>query len=82
MGSLQANDVVNPVARNDKTSPLYGMPILNVDQAQNVFVIKRGKGTGFSGVENHLFYADNSFMVYGDGQKVAAGLITAIKELQ
>ena len=79
---IGANDVVNPVARNDKTSPLYGMPILNVDQAQNVFVIKRGKGTGFSGVENHLFYADNAFMVYGDGQKVAAGLIQAIKELQ
>lgn len=79
---IGANDVVNPVARNDKTSPLYGMPILNVDQAQNVFVIKRGKGTGFSGVENHLFYADNAFMVYGDGQKVAAGLVAAIKELQ
>lgn len=78
---IGANDVVNPVARNDKSSPLYGMPILNADHAENVFVVKRGKGTGFSGVENSLFYGDNSYMVYGDGQKVAAELIQAVKEL-
>jgi NAD(P) transhydrogenase subunit beta len=58
------------------------MPILNADEAENVFVIKRGKGTGFSGVENALFYSDNTYMVYGDGQKVAAELIQAVKELQ
>ncbi len=79
---IGANDVVNPVARNDKTSPLYGMPILNADEAENVFVIKRGKGTGFSGVENALFYSDNTYMVYGDGQKVASELIQAVKELE
>ncbi len=77
---IGANDVVNPVARTDKNSPLYGMPILNVDQARNVYVIKRGKGTGFSGVENQLFYEDNTSLVYGDGAKVAAELIQAVKE--
>jgi NAD(P) transhydrogenase subunit beta len=78
---IGANDVVNPAARNDTSSPIYGMPILNVDQAKNVIVIKRGQGVGFSGVENHLFYADNTRMLYGDGQKMAAELIAAIKEL-
>ena len=78
---IGANDVVNPAARTDKSSPIYGMPILNADQAHNVQVIKRGRGTGFSGIENMLFYADNTHMVYGDGQKVAASLIAAIKEL-
>jgi H+-translocating NAD(P) transhydrogenase subunit beta len=78
---IGANDVVNPVARTDPNSPIYGMPILNADQARNVIVIKRGKGAGFSGVENHLFFADNTRMLYGDGQKVASALITAIKEI-
>ncbi len=57
------------------------MPILNVDQAQNVIVIKRGRGKGFSGVENMLFYKDNTRMLYGDGQKVAADLVAAVKQL-
>jgi NAD(P) transhydrogenase subunit beta len=78
---IGANDVVNPAARNDKGSPIYGMPILNVDKSRDVLVIKRGKGTGFSGVENTLFYGDNCHMVYGDGQKVAQELIAAIKQL-
>lgn len=77
---IGANDVVNPAARTDKSSPIYGMPILDADKAQNVIVIKRGKGTGFSGVENHLFFADNTRMLYGDGQKMAAQLISQIKE--
>ncbi|MGB5133249.1 MAG: NAD(P)(+) transhydrogenase (Re/Si-specific) subunit beta [Steroidobacteraceae bacterium] len=76
---IGANDVVNPVARTDKGSPIYGMPILNADKAKNVLVIKRGQGAGFSGIENHLFYLDNTRMVYGDAQKVAAELIHAIK---
>ncbi len=76
---IGANDVVNPVARTDKGSPIYGMPILNADKAKNVLVIKRGQGAGFSGIENHLFYLDNTRMVYGDAQKVAAALIHAIK---
>ena len=78
---IGANDVVNPAARTDKSSPIYGMPILNVDYAKNVQVIKRGKGVGFAGIENALFFADNTRMVYGDAQKVAAGMIQGIKDL-
>jgi H+-translocating NAD(P) transhydrogenase subunit beta len=76
---IGANDVVNPVARNDKSSPIYGMPILNADKAKNVIVIKRGQGAGFSGIENALFYLDNTRMLYGDAQKAAAELIQSIK---
>jgi NAD(P) transhydrogenase subunit beta len=76
---IGANDVVNPVARTDKSSPIYGMPILNADKARNVIVIKRGQGAGFSGIENALFFLDNTRMLYGDGQKAAAELINAIK---
>jgi NAD(P) transhydrogenase subunit beta len=76
---IGANDVVNPVARTDRDSPIYGMPILNADKAENVIVIKRGRGAGFSGVENHLFYAENTRMLYGDGQKMASALVTAVK---
>ncbi|RKZ59541.1 MAG: NAD(P)(+) transhydrogenase (Re/Si-specific) subunit beta [Gammaproteobacteria bacterium] len=78
---IGANDVVNPVARSNPDSPIYGMPILDADRAQNVIVIKRGKGAGFSGIENHLFYADNTQMLYGDGKKAVAELIAGIKEL-
>src|SRR5207248_4485726 len=76
---IGANDVVNPVARTDKSSPIYGMPILNADKAKNVIVIKRGQGAGFSGIENALFYLDNTRMLYGDAQKAGAALIQAIK---
>jgi H+-translocating NAD(P) transhydrogenase subunit beta len=76
---IGANDVVNPVARTDKSSPIYGMPILNADKAKNVIVIKRGKGAGFSGIENALFYLDNTRMLYGDAQKAGAELIQAVK---
>lgn len=78
---IGANDVVNPAARNDTSSPIYGMPILNVDYAKNVQVIKRGKGVGFAGIENALFFADNTRMVYGDAQKVVNALIQGIKDL-
>ena len=76
---IGANDVVNPVARTDKSSPIYGMPILNADKAKNVIVVKRGKGAGFSGIENALFYLDNTRMLYADGQRAAIDLITAVK---
>jgi NAD(P) transhydrogenase subunit beta len=78
---IGANDVVNPVAKTDPGSPIYGMPILEVSNAKNVIVIKRGKGTGFAGIENALFYADNTRMLYGDGQAAAAQLVAALKEL-
>jgi len=78
---LGANDVVNPAARTKKSSPIYGMPILNVDMAQTAYVVKRGQGKGYSGVENELFYADNTSMVYGDAQKVMAQMIEAVKSL-
>ncbi|MGD9841956.1 MAG: NAD(P)(+) transhydrogenase (Re/Si-specific) subunit beta [Steroidobacteraceae bacterium] len=78
---IGANDVVNPVARTDKSSPIYGMPILNADKAKNVVVIKRGQGAGFSGIENALFYLDNTRMLYGDGQAAVAQLIHSVKAL-
>ncbi len=78
---IGANDVVNPSAKDDPNSPIYGMPILNADKSRNVIVIKRGEGKGFSGIENLLFYRDNTRMLYGDGQKVAAALVQAVKEI-
>ncbi len=78
---IGANDTVNPAARTNKSSPIYGMPVLNVDQAKQVYVVKRGQGKGYSGVENALFYADNTQMVYGDAQKVMVSMIQAIKSL-
>jgi NAD(P) transhydrogenase subunit beta len=78
---IGANDVVNPAARTDRASPIYGMPILNADKAKNVIVVKRGQGAGFSGIENALFYLDHARMLYGDGQAVAAELVHAVKQL-
>ncbi len=78
---IGANDVVNPAARKDTSSPIYGMPILDADKARNVFVIKRGQGTGFSGIENLLFFEDNTRMCYGDAQDVAQKLISGVKAL-
>ena len=79
---IGANDVTNPAARDDKSSPIYGMPILNVDQAKQAYVIKRGQGKGYSGVENELFFADNTNLVYGDAQKVMVAMIQAVKSLE
>ena len=78
---IGANDVVNTAARTDTASPIYGMPILDADKANNAIVIKRGKGTGFSGIENALFYEDRTRMLYGDGQAKCAELIRAIQEI-
>ncbi len=79
---IGANDTVNPAARTNKSSPIYGMPILNVDQAKQVYVVKRGQGKGYSGVENELFFADNTNLVYGDAQKVMVAMIQAVKSLE
>jgi NAD(P) transhydrogenase subunit beta len=78
---IGANDVVNPEARTEKTSPIYGMPILNADQAKKVYVVKRGEGKGYAGIVNPLFYADNCEMVYGDAAAVLSGMIEAVRGL-
>ena len=79
---IGANDVVNPVARTDKSSPIYGMPILNADMAQNVIVVKRGKGAGYSGIENALFYKDNCRMLYGSAQEAIGEVIQHVKAME
>ena len=79
---IGANDVVNPLAKTDPASPIYGMPILDVALARQVIVVKRGRGTGFAGIENALFYADNARMLYGDGQAAAGELVASLKALE
>jgi len=78
---IGANDVVNPSARTDKSSPIFGMPILNADLAQNVIVVKRGKGTGYSGIENALFYKDNTRLLYGSAQQAIGEVIQHVKAM-
>jgi NAD(P) transhydrogenase subunit beta len=78
---LGANDVVNPAARTDKNSPIYGMPILNVDKSRTVIINKRTMNTGFAGVQNELFGYDNSIMVFGDAKDMLAKLISDYKEV-
>lgn len=78
---IGANDVTNPAARDDKSSPLYGMPILNCDKAGTVLVLKRGRGRGFAGVENPLFTADNTGLVFGDAKKSLTAILNEVKEL-
>jgi len=77
---LGANDVVNPVARTDPTSPIAGMPVINVDQARTVIVIKRSLSPGFAGIPNPLFAADNALMLFGDGRRMVTDIINALKE--
>jgi NAD(P) transhydrogenase subunit beta len=75
-----ANDVVNPAARSDKSSPIFGMPIIDADKARVVVAIKRSKNPGFAGIDNALFYAENTIMVFGDAKGVIAEVATALKE--
>jgi len=79
---IGANDVVNPAAKTDKSSPIFGMPILDVVESRQTIVIKRGKGTGFAGIENALFYADNTRMLYADGKEAANQLIAELKAVE
>jgi len=78
---IGANDVVNPEARTNKSSPIYGMPILNADMAKKVYVVKRGEGKGYAGIVNPLFYGDNCDMVYGDAAAVMTSMIEAVRGL-
>ena len=73
---IGANDVVNPSAVDDESSPIYGMPIINVHQAKTVFALKRGQGAGFSGLVNTLFFLDNCRMIYGDAKSTVSGLVS------
>jgi len=73
---IGANDVVNPAALDDPGSPIYGMPIINAHQARTVFVLKRGKGTGFSGIENPLFTNENTVMIYGDAKQTVSAIVS------
>lgn len=78
---IGANDVVNPSARSDKQSPLYGMPILNADKARSIIIMKRGRGRGFAGIENPLFSLDNAGLVFGDAKQSLIKVINALKEV-
>jgi NAD(P) transhydrogenase subunit beta len=76
---IGANDVTNPAARSDPSSPIYGMPILNVDHAANIIVLKRSMKSGFAGIENELFHDPKTTMLFGDAKDSLGKLIGAVK---
>ncbi len=78
---IGANDVVNPAARTETSSPIYGMPILDADKAKNIIVMKRGKGVGFAGIENNLFFDPKTRMLFGDAKKTLQDLVSEVKAL-
>ncbi|TFG54164.1 MAG: NAD(P)(+) transhydrogenase (Re/Si-specific) subunit beta [Gemmatimonadales bacterium] len=78
---IGANDVVNPAARSDPTSPIYGMPILNVDEAQSIIVMKRSMNPGFAGIQNELFFHPRNSMLFGDAKASLTGLVNEVKSL-
>lgn len=79
---IGANDVVNPAAKDNPASPIYGMPVLNVELSRTVLVLKRSMNPGFAGIENELFYKDNTMMVFGDAKKTIEGFISSLQELE
>ena len=78
---IGANDVTNPAARNDSSSPIFGMPIINVDQSRSVIVLKRSMSSGYAGIENPLFFLDQTSMLFGDAKKSVSEVIEALKDL-
>ena len=78
---IGANDVTNPAARNDPSSPIHGMPILNVDEARSTIVLKRSMSSGYAGIENPLFFADQTSMLFGDAKKSVDGVVEELKAL-
>jgi NAD(P) transhydrogenase subunit beta len=76
---IGANDVVNPAAYEDPSSPIHGMPIIEAGKARTVVVLKRSMGKGFAGIENHLFFRDNCRMLFGDAKATLQALVTAVK---
>ena len=77
---IGANDVVNPAARDDENSAIYGMPIINVDKARTVFVLKRSMASGFAGVQNPLFFKENTRMLFGDAKATVTQLVSEFKD--
>ena len=77
---IGANDVVNPAARQDESSPIYGMPIINVDYARTVIVLKRSMASGFAGVDNPLFVGENTRMLFGDAKASLSAVLSEFKE--
>ena len=77
---IGANDVVNPAARHDESSPIFGMPILNVDYAKTTFVLKRSMNPGFAGISNELFGYENNYMVFGDAKATVSQFVETLKE--